>query len=406
MRGIGIGQTFLRPSAIAIRSHKLWKNGPLSFLERRTKSGFIGCSPFFSARRTVLRSTRIRRAAFLRVVLVTRRLWTNAGCTNAATSWSVTPGRTLSRLAEWWDALLRSRVLMTQGRLGGGLWGLCLVLGIRALLSGGVPRIHSQRTDQAALPDEPTAAATDLAEGGLPTPVASQPKSAFVSLQSLASVDVSGDAFVPDSIDGTVALESPARLPSSAPESPESSRSSFTRSEIVSTATDIAMTTSVVKSLPLATIRIAGQDPPVRTLHERIRWIQDHSGGGGLSLAQIADKAEISRQALSALVRRSKKEPEKRFGSGETLEKISSAWNVDLVWLVTGKGVPRRGKLSALDTVLNERSWSESARAAALAEKRDLSADGWRHLLGSVEAALSVVATRREIKNTTRNRAK
>lgn len=144
----------------------------------------------------------------------------------------------------------------------------------------------------------------------------------------------------------------------------------------------------------------------MRTLHERIRWIQVHSGGGDLSLAEVADAAHISRQALSALVRRSKKEPERRLGSGDTLEKIASAWNVDLVWLVTGKGVPRRGKLSALDTVLNERAWSESARAAALAEKRDLSADGWRQLLGSVEAALSVVAPRRETKNGARNRAK
>lgn len=73
------------------------------------------------------------------------------------------------------------------------------------------------------------------------------------------------------------------------------------------------------------------------------------------------------------------------------MKAIAAAGNVDVNWLMTGEGAPRRGKLSALDTVLSERDWPEQARAAALAEKRELSAEQWRALLTHVAAAFESI---------------
>lgn len=245
--------------------------------------------------------------------------------------------------------------------------------------------------DQAALPAADTADFTARAEGALPTPVSSQPSSAEVTRAKAVSVLVSGTSFRPDSMDASVARESPARRPSSEAESSDSFRSKVTRAAIVSTATSIAVTTNVVKCLPVAAIRVDGQDPRVRTLAERIRWIQDHSGPTKLSLAAVAEKGGLTRQGLSRIVRQSAKAPNQSVGKGGTLERLASGNNVDHTWLVTGKGVPRRGKLSALDTVLTERDWPEQARAAARAEKRDLSAEQWRSLLTRVAAAFDSI---------------
>lgn len=144
----------------------------------------------------------------------------------------------------------------------------------------------------------------------------------------------------------------------------------------------------------------------MRTLAERIRWIQKHSGPKKLSLAVVATRGGLSRQGLSRIVRQSDKSPGDSVGRGGTLEKLASGNNVDHTWLVTGKGAPRKGKLSPLETVLSEREWSESARAGAMAEKRELTADGWRHLLTSLETLFAATGGAVEEKRKHRNRPK
>lgn len=273
-------------------------------------------------------------------------------------------------------------------------WECCrsFIVGSRGAEDG-----MTDEADQAALPCEAAAtrerARTLRSDGFFPAPSSSQDSEAPKASEIFRSVPMSGSALRPDSSDAMVALERPAHLPNFAAERPDSSRRRLTRSVVFSTATDIATATGVVKTLPVAAIRVDGQDPRVRTLHERIVWIQDNCGPDGerLSLAQIAERAEISRQALSALDRRSQADPTKKLGKGDTLEKIASVWGVDLVWLVSGKGAPRKKKLSALETVLAEREWPEQAKAAARAEKRVFSAEQWRQLLTRVAAAFDAV---------------
>lgn len=252
----------------------------------------------------------------------------------------------------------------------------------------GVMRGNSSEPDQAAAPDS-TADLTCFSEGALPFPVSNQPTSQDVSLQSAESVFASGSSFRPASSEGTVARDRPALLPSSAPESPESSRRSFTRSAIDCTATNIAEAIGVVKVLQLAATRVAGQDPRVRTFADRILWIQNNSGSERLSQADVARRAGLTPQAVTRLVRESKAHPDKRLGQGATMSALARAHNVDVDWLMTGSGAPRRGKLSARDVVLAERAWSEPARAAALAEKRERSAEQWRALLEAIESAVA-----------------
>jgi transcriptional regulator with XRE-family HTH domain len=108
-----------------------------------------------------------------------------------------------------------------------------------------------------------------------------------------------------------------------------------------------------------------------------------------LSLAEIAKPAGLTRQALSRLARESEKSPGKELGSSSTMTAIARAWGVDLDWLQTGRGAPKRGKLSAKDVVLAEREWSEPARAAAMADKRERSAEQWRATLEAIESAFA-----------------
>lgn len=124
----------------------------------------------------------------------------------------------------------------------------------------------------------------------------------------------------------------------------------------------------------------------MRSFAERIQWIQDYSDAEPLTQAEVARRGKMTPAGLSRLVRASKKHPEKTFGSAAALERLASGNNVDLAWLTSGKGTPRKGKLSPRDTVLNERKWSPQTRAAAMAEKRSMSAGQWRRLLEQVEA--------------------
>lgn len=257
-------------------------------------------------------------------------------------------------------------------------------------LSGQIGATHSEGGSeiQAALPAAETAAFTDSAEGSSPLPLSSHSKATPVQLENASRVAVSGTRSGSASIAAIVARESPARRPSSAAESSEISRTWATRSEIVSTATDIATSTDVVKYLPLAAITVAGQDPGVRTLADRIVWIQANSGPKKLSVAEVAKRGGMTRQGLSRLMRASRKDPSKKLGLGETMEALATGNNVDLTWLMTGRGVPRKGKLSARDMVLNEREWPEQARAAVLADGRELSTEQWRAMLNGIEAVL------------------
>jgi transcriptional regulator with XRE-family HTH domain len=242
---------------------------------------------------------------------------------------------------------------------------------------------------QAAFPcnDEATEDLTLRSLGDRPLPVISQPTSAPVSLATADNVSVAGASFRPASSEAMVARESPAALPNAAAESPERLRSCAIRSEIDSTATSIVPATVVVKLRPLATTRIAAQDPQVRTLAERIDWIQKNSGPRRLSLSDVARKSGLTPAAVSRLVRESKRKPGKSIGRSETIAKLAERNGVDFTWLETGKGAPRRGRLSARDVVLAERDWSEPARAAALALPGDRSADEWRTILEGIERA-------------------
>lgn len=244
--------------------------------------------------------------------------------------------------------------------------------------------------DQAALPRRETAERTFSADGAEPSPESSQASSAPVTRAKAIRVEASGVPSL-DSMVGTVARDSPARRPSSAPESPESFRRCATREAIDFTATHIAMATNVVKSLPVAAAIGDGQDPRVRTLADRITWIQHHSGPKKLSIAEVARRGGMTRQGLSRLVRESRKQPGKSIGEAATMEALAVGNSVDLNWLMTGAGAPRRGKLSPLDTVLGERDWSDVARAAAMTEKRELSIEQWRQLLTGIEDALGSV---------------
>lgn len=127
----------------------------------------------------------------------------------------------------------------------------------------------------------------------------------------------------------------------------------------------------------------------MRTFADRIKWIQEHSGTGVLSLSDVARKAKVTPAGLSRLVRESKKKRGKTPGQGETLRKIAEGNDVDFDWLVSGQGAPRRGELSALDTVLSERAWSDAAKAAAKATSKQRTAAEWRRYLEAVEAAES-----------------
>jgi hypothetical protein len=86
-------------------------------------------------------------------------------------------------------------------------------------------------------------------------------------------------------------------------------------------------------------------------------------------------------------VRESDKRPDKVPGTGDVHRKIAEGNNVDLHWLVSGRGAPRRTRLTALEVVLAEREWSPAARAAAKAARGARTAEQWRSFLMAVEAA-------------------
>ncbi len=261
---------------------------------------------------------------------------------------------------------------------------LCCLLGI-----SGPAGTRVSGANHAALRASDTALRIRRSDGCRPEPSSSQDSGTPVNSETLRSVERSGSSFRPDSRDAIVARERPAPRPKAAAESSVTSRSHFTRSMGEVTATSIAKATNVVKSGPLAAIRIAVQDPPVRTLAQRIIWIQENSGSKKLSLAEVARRGKMSRQGLSRIVRESVKAPGKPIGLSETMTELARGNNVDLDWLQTGRGAPRRGKLTARDIVLAERDWPEPARAAALADNADRSAESWRQLLRAVEAAIA-----------------
>lgn len=132
----------------------------------------------------------------------------------------------------------------------------------------------------------------------------------------------------------------------------------------------------------------------MRTLAERIDWIRRNSGPKKISIAEVARRGGMTRQGLSRLERESRNKPEKSLGRIDTMKSLARGNAVDLVWLQTGEGAPRKGRLTPLDVVLAEREWSDAARAAAMAEKGEHTAEQWRELLTAIEAARAAVASR------------
>lgn len=109
-------------------------------------------------------------------------------------------------------------------------------------------------------------------------------------------------------------------------------------------------------------------------IHDRIKKIQEELGSAGapLSIPKLAERGDVTRQALNKIIKQSREGHE---SGHRALEKCAALWGYSYDWLMTGRGSPKVQQRDALEQAIELEPWDSSAVLFA----RALSDSGKQH---------------------------